>query len=296
MYLKTNSFNSLIFSCLLLILSISFVSNVKPLNLSADGSLYYEEKYFRLLSNNYNDIEQGVSWTIFGKENENGIGFKAAKDFGSIIILKDWSMYSFKLTKVVFRPFCSVNMTDFKDGCAEMWLYHTKDSSYFSPARKMFLKQNYLIVVVQFKVVPDNHPGKSQLFSLLRLKDFIGQIEKDNPKEISPSKPVKLYQIIQNQPSYLFESKLENTQQDCLFLVFSQYHFISNTDFTNLNSTIGNYTQTNSTFFNNETKYEYYRNSKNPDELKPMGTLLAYSGAEYLKYFSLYCMILFLLF
>lgn len=288
--MKTNNFISLSVSSLLFMIfisSISFVSCDLLTKIDYNETEYYEEKYFRLLSNSYDDIEQGVDWTQFGGNNGNGIGFEAQKDFGSIILLKDWSMYSFKLTKIVFRGVCSIDI-GIVDGCAEMWLYHTKDNGYYSPSRKIFLKQNYLIIVVQFKVVENLHPGNSDLFKLLRLTDFIDSEGKKSTKNISPSKPVKLYQIIQDQPSYLFEGTLNTTNQDCLFLVFSKYHFISQEYYNSLKT------------INSKVEIKYdgpiYRNTMNFNELKPMGTLLAYTKGEYLKYYALYFLILFLLF
>ena len=286
--MKTNNFISLSVSSLLFMIFISSTSFVSISSLDINyynGTEYYEEKYFRLLSNSYDDIEQGVDWTRFGDNNENGIGFEAQKDFGSIILLKDWSMYSFKLTKIVFRGNCSINIGTGNE-CAEMWLYHTKDNGYYSPSRKIFLKQNYLIIVVQFKVVVDSHPGKSDLFELLRLNDFSANKQ---TKSISPSKPVKLYQIIQDQPSYLFEGTLNNTKQECLFLVFSKYHFISRDYFDKLKSKA-------SGIVGIKGHEPIYRNTMNFNELKPMGTLLAYTKKEYLKYYALYFLILFLLF
>ena len=286
--MKTNNFISLSVSSLLFMIfisSISFVSSSSLVINYYNDTEYYEEKYFRLLSNSYDDIEQGVDWTQFGDSNGNGIGFEAQKDFGSIILLKDWSMYSFKLTKIVFRSVCSIDIGT-GGNCAEMWLYHTKDNGYYSPSRKIFLKQNYLIIVVQFKKVVDSHPGKSDLFELLRLNDFSANKQ---TKSISPSKPVRLYQIIQDQPSYLFEGTLNNTNQECLFLVFSKYHFISEKEFNILQ------TETNGNVEISDHG-TIYRNVINFNELKPMGTLLAYTKKEYLKYYALYFLILFLLF
>ena len=286
--MKTNNFISITASSLLFMIFISSISFVSSLEIEYNNTEYYEEKYFRLLSNSYDDIEQGVDWTKFGGDNGNGIGFEAQKDFGSIILLKDWSMYSFKLTKIVFRGVCSIDI-GIVDGCAEMWLYHTKDNGYYSPSRKIFLKQNYLIIVVQFKVAESSHPSNSDLFELLRLNDFIDSIDENSKKSISPSKPVKLYQIIQDQPSYLFEGILEKTGQECLFLVFSKYHFISRDYFDKLKSKASGIVEI-------KGHEPIYRNTMNFNELKPMGTLLAYTKEEYLKYYALYFLILFLLF
>lgn len=254
-------------------------------SIAASDSLFYEEKYFRILSNNYEDIEQGITWTTFSEE--NGIGFQAIRDFGSVVLLKDWSMYNFKLTKIVFRPYCNIKI----DGVnceAEMWLYHTKDNNYQSPGRKIFLNQNFFVIIVQFKKIDDNSPLASNLFENLQLKQFKDSF--GNGKQISPLKPVKLYQIIQNQPSLLFEGKLANGQ-DCLFMTFTQYHFISNSHFSFLDKLV---TVQNKYLIQGEIK-TFYRNSMNIDEVSPMGTLLAYSGTNYFNYYSIYLLFIFLI-
>ena len=95
----------IILSRLIFILFIINSSNSNLDNLKyEENSYYYEEKYFRILSNNYDSIDPGNFWESI-KENDKvyGIGFNAKRDFGSLILLKDWSMYNFKLTKIIFR-------------------------------------------------------------------------------------------------------------------------------------------------------------------------------------------------
>lgn len=279
-------FQNYYFAFIIILMFLSIYCTEDVINLSTSGSLFYEEKYFRILSNNYEDIEQGITWTTFSEE--NGIGFQAIRDFGSVVLLKDWSMYNFKLTKIVFRPYCNIKI----DGVnceAEMWLYHTKDNNYQSPGRKIFLNQNFFVIIVQFKKIEDNSPLASNLFENLQLKQFKDSFE--NGKQISPLKPVKLYQIIQNQPSLLFEGKLAN-EQDCLFMVFTQYHFISNSHFSYLEYLVEDKTKK---IIKDNGITTFYRNSMNIDEVSPMGTLLAYSGTNYFNYYSIYLLFIFLI-
>lgn len=275
--------NRFIISFILIFITLSFSSEQGALTLKSDESVYYEEKYFRFLANNYDNIEQGDFWTFF--RDEKGIGFKATKDFGNALILKDWSIYNFKLVKIVFRPFCTVQLEE-KDSTycdAEMWLYHTKDNGYYPPGRRIHIKQNYFVLIIPFKKVDNSHPSIDSLFNFLQLEKFKSNYIENKFLQISPKKPVKLYQFIQNQPAYMFESKL-NTGEDCLYMVFSQYHFISEEDYQNLN-----YTCVDGLGFKNffipelDSSTPYYRNWKNPEEMKPKVTLMSFNSSFYLK-------------
>ena len=150
------------------------------------------------MSNNYETIDPGNMWT----KDEDGAGFIAKKDFGSIILLKDWSMYNFKLIKIMLRKEC---IYDVNDCAAEMWLIHTKDNGYYPPGRRIFMKENYFIIVVPFVKTKNENPAIDSIFNYLNLKEYA-----NNNENVSPKKPVKLYQIIQNQPSFLFEGIYNN--------------------------------------------------------------------------------------
>lgn len=256
-------------------------------NLSSSDSLYFEEKYFRFFSNNYDNIKPGDFWTLFTEE--KGIGFKASKNFGSAIILKDWSMYGFKLTKIIFRPFCTVQLEEDPTNCdAEMWLYHTKDNSYYPPGRRIYLPENYFVIIVPFKKTANENPSIDMIFEFLNLAKFNKTLYENKKKElieVTPKKSVKLFQIIQNQPSYMFETELPITNQSCLFMVFTKYHFISNKDFNTLN-------QINNKLFgeinNKEDFYiknikNFYRNWRNVEDLKPSASLMMYNNSCYLR-------------
>ena len=250
----------------------------------ADKSYYYEEKYFRILSNNYDTIDPGNAWS----EQPEGYGFQARRDFGSLILLKDWSMYNFKLTKVVFR---NKKSFEYEGKCdAEMWLIHTKDNGYYPPGRRIFIKQNYFIIVVPFVITNDQNPAVDSIFEVLGLEKYA-----DNKNQtVFPSRPVKLYTIIQNQPSLLFEGNY--AEIDTLFMVFTQYHFIGDKDFKNLNK-LYNDKQINSpdVSFDKDEKYKekIFRNVRNIEEVKPKVTLMSYSKAKYLESF-LYFIFIFL--
>ena len=237
------------------------------INLSSSDSYYYDEKYFRLLTNNYDEINPGNVWKDL---NSDGIGFKANKNFGSIILLKDWSMYNFKLTHIFFRKNCSFNYENFNCD-AEMWLYHTKDNQYYPPGRRIFMEQNFFIIVVPFVRTDNNNPANDLLLDYLNLESYNAN------NKISPKKPVKLHHIIQNQPSYLFEGKYNET--NTLFMVFTQYHFISE----KLYNTLDNIKTNKEINTNIICESKIYRNVRKLEEIKPNATLMAYSKGSYLK-------------
>ena len=277
----------IILSRLIFILFIINSSNSNLEKLDYKNSYYYEEKYFRILSNNYDSIDPGNFWeSIIENGKIYGIGFNAKRDFGSLILLKDWSMYNFKLTKVIFTNKCQIFKKN--ESCVEMWLYHTKDNGYYPPGRRIFIKQNFFIIAVPFfKADDDNNPSNDLLFEFLNLEKYS---ENPNANKVTPKKPVKLYQIIQNQPSYLFEGKFEN--KDTLFMVFTQYHFISNSDYTRLIDTIekAKANVDNIVIDYNESS-KIYRNMKNPDNLKSKVSLMIYSKSNYFNNILLFFII-----
>ena len=286
----------------LYILLLKMILEIKSeFTLKPSISEYYPEKYFRFLANNYDSISQGDTWTTIGTE--QGIGFEANEDFGSFLLVKDWSMYSFKLRKVVFRPYCSYNLNDNEGNnfCdAEMLLYHTIDNNYYPPGRRIHLGINYLVISVPFKKSTLMNPANDKLFQFLQLdmlKEIVSRNQSINnvfPK-ISPFKPIKLYQIIQHQPSYLFENELiPGSKIRALYLVFSKFHYISQLDFNNLEAVFN-------TFFPEATKLTLknstdtalnqiisdkviYRNWDNARELEPSATLMAYNNCFYIKF------------
>ena len=116
-----------------------------------------------------------------------------------------------------------------------------------------------------------NNPANDLLLDYLNLESY-----KAN-KKISPKKPVKLHHIIQNQPSYLFEGKYNET--NTLFMVFTQYHFISE----KLYNSLVNIESNKEININIICDSKIYRNVRKLEEIKPSATLMAYSKGSYLK-------------
>ena len=185
-------------------------------------------------------------------------------------------MYNFKLTKVIFKKNCQ-----FEDiPCnAEMWLIHTKDNSYYPPGRRIYMKQNYFIIIVPFLKTDDNNPAIDNILYFLNLHEITFN-EQGIISNTTTKKPVKLYKVIQNQPSILFEGTFQ--QKETLFLVFSQYHFISNKDFEKLFELI-NLKNKEDLNIIEDKNVKMLRNFKNEEDLKPKVTLMSYSKASFLN-------------
>ena len=273
-----------LFLQIFILYSVLNIYSSQTIKLNSSESYYYDEKYFRILTNNYDPINPGNVWN---NRSSDGIGFKPNNNFGSIILLKDWSMYNFKLTQVLFRKECSFKYEDF-DCSAEMWLYHTKDNQYYPPGRRIYLKQNFFVIVVPFLVSDNENPGNDEILDYLNLERY-SQTYKDPNILISPKKPVKLYQIIQNQPSYLFDGKYNNA--DTLFMVFAHYHYISAKMYNILQDISRVEINKNIT---QDSDKKIYRNVRKLEEIKPRATLLAYSNAIFLKNFLAF-LVLFLI-
>ena len=267
---------------MILIFSL-LITHSKEIQLFSNKSYYYDEKYFRLLTNNYDEINPGNYWKNLSPD---GVGFQSTKDFGSIILLKDWSMYNFKLTKIFFRKNCTFEYEDFNCS-AEMWLYHTKDNQYYPPGRRIYINQNVFIIVIPFVLSDNENPANDLIFDFFNLEKYRNKINPDI--KISPIKPIKLHHIIQNQPSYLFNGTYNDT--DTLFMVFSQYHFIAKTVYNNLKN-IENWDIITTI----SEPQKIFRNVRKIDEIKPKATLLAYSNGSYLKYFITFIILFLFLF
>ena len=80
-------------------------------------------------------------------------------------------------------------------------------------------------------------------------------------------------------------------QKETLFMVFSQYHFISKNDFTNLKKLNFANLKKESTLEDNS---KIYRNVRNVEEVEPKVTLMSYSNSKYLENL-LFFIIIFLL-
>jgi len=274
-----------------------------PINIVSSSSIHLDEKYFRFLSNNYNPLTTDYEWTYYEEyyEEEKAVGIASnntSSDLGNFIFVKDWAMYSFNLQKILFRV-NSEHRIDGQNFDVEMQLVHTYEPNYYAPGRKIDLEQDYLVISVFFKRTPDENPAASKLFEFADLRGFF------NGTTTRMSRNIKLHYIIQHQPSYLYTGSLTFPEcQDAIWLLFSQYHLISETDYSRLLKVIQKRTTivdplsllNTRILFPSLPSTQVYRNWNELSMLSPKPTLMAYNSASYVHINYLIFISLFLLF
>lgn len=253
-----------------------------PVNIVSTNSLYYDEKYFRLLSNNYDPLTSQSNWTVL--TTERAIGFAPTaniSNFGTALFVKDWSLTNFVLQKILFR----VGTEHSIDGVfydAELQLIHTVDANYYNPGRRVDFGANYLVISVPFKITEDNDPSANRIFNLTNLLGF------SNGTSNTIMKRTSFVSMIQHQPSYLYQGSLNYDQcQPAWWLLFSQYHLIKRTDYNNLVSVTranipldsdNKYVRSQSPLIN-----PVYRNWNDLNKFTPRVTLLNFDSATFLN-------------
>jgi carbonic anhydrase len=255
-----------------------------PINILSTNSVYYDEKYFRLLTNNYNYLTVNNSWSYLPEERAVGVVPTVDQgDFGSFIFVKDWAMNSFRLTKILFR-LGSEHSIDGEYFSVEMQLIHTIDTNYYPPGRRLDLGVNYVVISLFFNVTADDNPGISKLFYFMNLEGFY------NNTNSFMSRKIKFNTIIQHQPSYLYEGTL--TYPDCqpaLWLIMTQYHWISQSDYNQLSAVIKSKTNILDTILQQNIRSQFavkttiYRNWNDVYDLSPRVTLMNYIAAHNIK-------------
>ena len=188
----------------------------------------------------------------------------------------------------MFRPFCSYKTKNEDNEItydAELLLYHTIDNNYFPPGKRVYLGINYLIISVPFKRTDYMDPSSDKLLEFLNLEIYKNVVDEGKNLKIGPYKPIKLYQMIQHQPQYLFEAKDLISDEKTLYLIFSQYHHINDRDYSLLKLAYEelNFGEFPSNPIADFDKTVVYRNFQNPDELKSRLTLMAYNNQNYFK-------------
>ncbi len=93
--------------------------------------------------------------------------FSSYKRFLFFLLVKDWFIYSFKLTKIIFRPFyeniISIETMINNEFDVELLLYHTIDNNYFPPGKRIYLRINYLIISITFKLTENYDSSTDKL-------------------------------------------------------------------------------------------------------------------------------------
>jgi carbonic anhydrase len=250
-----------------------------PIDVDSYHSAYYEEKYFRLLTNNYENVPVNTTWTSF--PNERAVGIQGSPNFGSIILVKDWALHNFFLQKVLFKVGSEHTVDNVKYD-VEMQLIHTYDDNYYNPGRRVDPGVNYMVISYFFKRTSDDNPAASRLFEFMDLQGYQNKTTNGQMK-----KPIKFHYMVQHQPAYMYQGTL--TYPDCqqaLWVVNSQYHLIRESDFNLLKEVSADLIDPvlNTNVRSQSTRtVTVYRNFQDLTKLVPRATMMSYDSAQGLK-------------
>lgn len=166
-----------------------------PVHILLNQTKFYQEKYFRLLNTNYSYLN--TTWQHFS--NEKAIGFAGE---GTVLFLKDWSMFRFNLTKVLFRS-DSEHVVDGRYYNLEMQLVHELDDTYITNGRYLQAGVNKLVIHLFFTESFENETY-SQFFNYTNF-DGWSEVNYAANNKVFFKRVLKLKQIVQNTPSYFYE-------------------------------------------------------------------------------------------
>lgn len=260
-----------------------------PINIDYNQTVFSNTNYFRILSNNFKPITPKDKWTFF--KNEFAIGVEPSSengDFGSMLFIKDWAIYSFILKKVMFR-IGSEHLIENTIASAEMQLVFLQDSNYYSPGKRIFLDANYLIVSVPYRLNTDPNVKSTRLFEFMNLKAYATNPTSNS--NIGMARNIKLYQFIVHQPAFLYEGTLTFPEcQNALWLIMTQFHPISNDDLNLLKKAVSaNILLTDEKPYNTRdlktlrADTTIYRNYEDINALVMRSNLLNYNNENYVK-------------
>ena len=204
--------------------------NQSPIDISDSNAKFIPEKYFRLLFINYTNFPQGSLWTINNTDLSLQIGNMTLSkfDMGSVVIIKDYAMYQFNLSKILFRTPSehTFNGTNY-DG--EIQLIHTFAWDINMGGRKILLTSNYLVISVFLKITNTTTNSTTSIFNFTNLNDFLGANSQGFSRDI------KMRNLLINMPAYLYEGSLTSANCDpAIWILQSNFNYISQNDYNNL--------------------------------------------------------------
>lgn len=204
----------------------STLKQQSPININTQNTKYYEEKTFRIISSNHTSSE--LYWQNF--EEQKSIGFvlptNDENQINGIVLVKDWSMYNYNLTHVLFR-YGSGHTIDTEKYDLEMEFHYEINESYRTKGRYIHHSSNKLIIS-KFFIVSSNLSETSQFFNGTNLEEF----SKSPRSTLAFEKEIKLSHLIQNLPGYLYEGS--ETFGDCetaLRIIYPKFQLMSDIDY-----------------------------------------------------------------
>lgn len=202
-----------------------------PININLADTVYSESDNFRVLTNDFKPLTSKDKWQYFSREQAVGVSPADPEgDFGGLLLVKSWSIYNFILKKVLFRVSTENLINNERINTAEMQLIFELNANYYTPGKRKFLDVNNLVISLPFRTNNTNKPS-CRLFEFMNLKKFA-----DSPSStVTMSRNVKLHQIIVHQPALMYKGSMTFPDcEDALWIINTDYHFISSQDFNNL--------------------------------------------------------------
>ena len=265
-----------------------------PINIISGGTSFYEENFFRLLTNNYGEIPQETKWELF--PTEKSFGFNIKSNTATIQIVKDWSIYQYTLTKVLFRS-KSEHRIDGNIFDVEMQLFHDLDDNYIPIGRQIDQPIKKLIISLFFMKAKTNEVADN-FFLWSNLAGFASSTSTTFTKRIL------LCNLVQNVPSYLYQGTYSYPDcADTLWMISTKYALISNSDFSNITKVLERavykdiLTDVNGrdvNFFVNSKLV--YRNFNNIQKLTPEKSYFRYDSSSFMEISIIISVLVFLIF
>lgn len=266
-----------------------------PINIVSSATTFYEEKYFRILTNNYGSVPSSTQWEQFTQE--RSVGFTVNSN-STIQLVKDWSIYQFYLRKVMFRT-KSEHRIDGNSFDVEMQLYHDLDESYVSVGRQQELPIKKLVISLFFMKAKDGNDTADDFFKWSNLEAFANGTTKANF-----NKRILLGNLVQNVPSYLYQGTY--TSPDCIdtyWLILTKYATIGVNDYNNLYKLLerSQFIDISSGVNGRDTNFLVnsnlvYRNFNNLQRMLPEKSYFRYSEGVALKISLIFSLIIFFMF
>ena len=207
----------------------SSYSQQSPVNISTADVKYYEEKFFRIIAQNFTSFNS--TWQKFPEEKT--IGFSGS--IGYLIFVKDWAMYKFDLKNVYIR-YGSGHRIDGKKYDMEIEFVFDLDDTYRSPGRYIYPTAEKLIISYFFTVDP-NIDDKDQKYTLLFNYTNLETFAADPTAQVGFTKAIKFNKFIRQQPSYFYEGATTSGNCETAWrVIMPKYQLVPKTHYDNIRS------------------------------------------------------------
>ena len=194
-----------------------------PIDILESRVIYRENRNFRIISSNYTNLN--TTWQVIPEEKT--VGFQGK--FGYSLFMKDWAIYKFNLEKIYFRT-TSGHKIEGMNYDIEMELVHRLDTSYRTPGRYIHPDSEYLVISTFFvKKEMSRDDMTSRFFEYANLDTFVINKERN---DIYFKNKLKLNQMIQNQPGYLYTGTLSQGFCDTAWrMILPKFQLITSAEY-----------------------------------------------------------------